>query len=160
MPPSSKFPEGWRYVIDPTIPNFDNNKAEIVIRLGVRGLKLFPPTGIFSYYSVEAAKSYPNYKKALADVSPEDFYQHVGGLFSRSPRRETLSPLSLPQAALSIHRVKGSRVYCTTNDMWGIIEKKLRLSNGSFRYSVRTNGLVPRTCCQVLQVHLVVSSPH
>ena len=144
-------------MIDSTMPNYDNQKAKIAASLGVRGLKLFPPTGIYSYYSVEAAKSYPNYAKALADVSPEGFYQHVGAVFSRSPRRETASPLSLPQAALSIHRVKGSRVYCSTNEMWGIIEKKLQLSNGLFRYSVRTNGSVPRTC-QVLQIHLVVSS--
>lgn len=140
MPPSSKFPEGWRYYIDPSMPNFDRQKAKTAIRLGIEGLKLLPPTGIYSYYSVEAAKSYPNYRRVLADVSPEGFYQHIGALFSGPPRLETASQLSLPQESLSIHRVKGSRVYCSDNERWGIIEKKLQISNGFFRYSVRTNG--------------------
>lgn len=156
MPPSSKFPEDWRYVIDSSMPNYDNQKGKIAASLGVRGLKLFPPTGIYSYYSVEAAKSYPNYAKTLSDVSPEGFYQHIGAVFPRPPSTETACSLSLPQAALSIHRLKGSRVYCSADEMWGIIEKKLQLSNGLFRYSVRTNGSVPRTC-QVFQIHLVVS---
>lgn len=158
MPPSSKFPEGWKFVIDPSMPSYETHRANIAIRLGVRGLKLYPPIGKLSYYSVEAAKN-SNNTRALADVSPEGFYQHIGALCYGPPRCETASQLSLPQAALSIHRVKGSRVYCSENEMWGIIEKKLQLVNGLFRYSVRRNGSFEPRTYQVLQIHVDVSSP-
>lgn len=135
MPSSSGFPEGWRYVIDPEIEFYHPERAPIECLVG---LKLLPPTGPFEFYSVEAAKK--GRGKTLSNVSANKFYEHLGGFPSWrqvSQRQQSASQSAALQSSLSMYCAKGSRIYCTDKEQWGIVENKFQLGNGRLRYSVR-----------------------
>jgi len=79
MPQSSGFPPGWRFVIDQTMDGYSKEKAGKSQTIApLEGLKLLPPSGTISYYSVEAAVLQNH--AALAGASPEEFYQHIGAM--------------------------------------------------------------------------------
>jgi hypothetical protein len=114
MPPGARFPDGWTFIIDPTV---DEHQMHEVLRKGAEGaegLKIFPPTVSCHDNSVETAMS--RNVRALNDVCPKSFYAHIGVVVTNALRR-----------ALSNYQVVGSRVYCAAkNGKWslGIIVAK------------------------------------
>jgi hypothetical protein len=132
MPPGARFPDGWTFIIDPTMERHQMHEAPVK---GAEGLKIFPPTGSYryTYNSVETAIS--QNARVLKDVCPGSFYAHIGVVASRR--------------TLSNYRVVGSRVYCAAKNgkwSWGIIVAKHELKKNIFRYSVSF---------QVYSVHLL-----
>jgi hypothetical protein len=89
MPPGSKFPDGWKFVIDPTIEGYQSCRAPLK---GAEGLKILPPTGTFYYYSVEGAKVRNSTR--LKDVCARPFYAHIGALATDESRLTSGSSLS------------------------------------------------------------------
>ena len=78
MPPSSGFPKGWTFVIDPTMPGYLKANAERSQAIPMEGLKIMSPNHDRVYYCAERAKSH--YRMALAEASPKRFYQYIGAI--------------------------------------------------------------------------------
>jgi hypothetical protein len=76
MPPAARFPDGWKFIIDPTIEGYTMEQQGTKGRNMLKGLKILPPNFRAGYYSVEGAKSH--YRKSLKDVSARSFYTHIG----------------------------------------------------------------------------------
>jgi hypothetical protein len=90
MPPGARFPDGWKFIIDPTI---EGNRTKSAPVKGAEGLKILPPTGSFRYNSVEAAKA--RHAKGLKDVCPGPFYAHIGVVSTDVSRSLTLGSESI-----------------------------------------------------------------
>ena len=87
MPPSSGFPKGWKFIIDPEIAHYHADRAPMKC---LEGLKLLPPDRVTGYYSVEAAQR--RMGQVLKDVIAEKFYAHLGAISSsaKAPKRNAL----------------------------------------------------------------------
>jgi hypothetical protein len=98
MPPGARFPDGWKFVIDPTVEGFQSCREPIAdpsiegytgakgLKI-LTGLKILPPTvSRGTYYSVEGAKSH--YQKSLKDVCAQPFYAHIGVVAVSGSRHE------------------------------------------------------------------------
>jgi len=79
MPPSSGFPPGWTFVIDPNMHGWSSSQAKKSQKLvAVDGLKIFSPGRGREYYSPERAKAH--YTTALEEASSKEFYRHIGAM--------------------------------------------------------------------------------
>jgi hypothetical protein len=78
MPPSSGFPPGWTFVIDPAMSGYSKDNARKSQTVYVEGLKIMAPNLDREYHSAERAKVH--YRLALAYTSPEKFYEYIGAI--------------------------------------------------------------------------------
>jgi len=85
VPPSAKFPAGWKFIIDEKREGYGPNAGLAPPMKGAFGLKLLAPTGT-EYYSVERAKGHQN--TVLKEVSAKAFYEHIGASKS-TPQKST-----------------------------------------------------------------------
>lgn len=159
MPPFTKFPPGWAFVIDPTMKGQFMEKEPMKF---AKGLRIVPPNGRYLYYSVEGAKKHRT--EALKHVEPIKFYQYIGVMDnpdhearvvsvydSRPLKKNTPRPtVAVTQDAhetdviaqsrgLSTARVVGSRVFCKTltkERFWGTIAAMFQIKHNKCRYWV------------------------
>lgn len=76
MPPEAMFPDGWKFVIDPTMTREAYQRGKVPVK-GTEGLKILPPIlSRGTYYSVEGAIGH--HPVSLRRVRPRIFYAHIG----------------------------------------------------------------------------------
>lgn len=112
MPRAANFPEGWKFVIDPTRKSYKNNDFLAPPMKGAYGLKILAPAG-HEYYSVKRAKA--NNKSLLKEVSADAFYEHIGVLRSKSPPKASLfsdGPNGSMQVIPSIENARSTPKSC------------------------------------------------